>query len=116
VFISFESPAFQSVLTKASVFMILKINDLKVCKYWFKWVVNISGPSVCTKHVYGIRTIIGILPAWFRFAQCLRRYRDTKLVFPHIVNAGKYSTSFVTAIFSTLYHLQIGKYIRVKNA
>ena len=25
----------------------------------------------------------------FRFAQCLRRYRDTRLWFPHLVNAGK---------------------------
>lgn len=63
-------------------------------------------PNVCTSHLYGVRTIVGVLPAWFRFAQCLRRYRDTKLVFPHIVNAGKYSTSFFTALFSTLYHVQ----------
>lgn len=34
------------------------------------------------------------LPAWIRFMQCLRRYRDTTNVFPHLVNAGKYSTTF----------------------
>ena len=69
-----------------------------------------SGPQVCTSHLYGVRTIVGVLPAWFRFAQCLRRYRDTKLAFPHMVNAGKYSTSFFTAIFSTLYHVNKGKH------
>lgn len=67
-------------------------------------------PQVCTKHAYGIRTVVSILPAWFRFAQCLRRYRDTKLVFPHVINAGKYSTSFLTAFFSTMYHLQTELY------
>ena len=49
-----------------------------------------------------IRAIIGILPAWFRFAQCIRRYRDTREAFPHLVNAGKYSTGFFVALFSSL--------------
>ncbi|XP_021935005.1 xenotropic and polytropic retrovirus receptor 1-like isoform X2 [Zootermopsis nevadensis] len=40
--------------------------------------------------------------AWWRFAQCLRRYRDTKEAFPHLVNAGKYATSFFVMLFSTL--------------
>ncbi|KAG9069414.1 hypothetical protein KI688_010316 [Linnemannia hyalina] len=35
------------------------------------------------------------LPAWFRFLQCLRRYRDTLEWFPHLVNAGKYSASLI---------------------
>ncbi|KAF9538842.1 hypothetical protein EC957_006162 [Mortierella hygrophila] len=33
--------------------------------------------------------------AWFRFLQCLRRYRDTLEWFPHLVNAGKYSASLI---------------------
>ena len=49
-----------------------------------------------------MRVIIGILPAWFRFAQCLRRYRDTREAFPHLVNAGKYSTGFFVAVFSSI--------------
>ena len=49
-----------------------------------------------------MRVIIGLLPAWFRFAQCLRRYRDTREVFPHLVNAGKYSTGFFVAVFSSI--------------
>lgn len=52
------------------------------------------------------RPIVNCLPAWFRFAQCLRRYRDTREAFPHLVNAGKYSTTFLVVIFATLrsYH------------
>ena len=42
-----------------------------------------------------LQTILMILPSWFRFAQCLRRYRDTKQKFPHLVNAGKYASSFL---------------------
>ncbi|KAG0281227.1 hypothetical protein BGZ95_005832 [Linnemannia exigua] len=33
--------------------------------------------------------------SWFRFLQCLRRYRDTLEWFPHLVNAGKYSASLI---------------------
>jgi hypothetical protein len=41
-----------------------------------------------------LQTALMILPSWFRFAQCLRRYRDTKQKFPHLVNAGKYASGF----------------------
>lgn len=58
-------------------------------------------PEVCTTDII-IRPIVQCLPAWFRFAQCLRRYRDTREGFPHLVNAGKYSTTFLAVIFSTL--------------
>lgn len=48
------------------------------------------------------RPIVNCLPAWFRFAQCLRRYRDSREAFPHLVNAGKYSATFLVVIFATL--------------
>ncbi|CAF1137228.1 unnamed protein product [Rotaria sordida] len=41
-----------------------------------------------------LQSFLMIIPAWFRFAQCLRRYRDTKQKFPHLVNAGKYASDF----------------------
>ncbi|KAM8719781.1 hypothetical protein ACLKA7_005928 [Drosophila subpalustris] len=43
------------------------------------------------------------LPAWFRFAQCLRRFRDSgsKSV-SYLMNAGKYSTTFFVVFFSTM--------------
>lgn len=49
-----------------------------------------------------IRPVIACLPAWLRFAQCLRRYRDTREKIPHLINALKYSTTFSVVIFSTL--------------
>jgi len=61
------------------------------------------GTFVCGSVTYGVRPLVSCLPAWFRFAQCLRRYRDTRLAFPHIVNAGKYSTTFFVVLFKSLY-------------
>ena len=55
-----------------------------------------------------VRAVFSALPAWFRFAQCLRRYKDTRDAFPHLVNAGKYSTTlfvvlvkFLNGVFAT---------------
>ncbi|KAB5567086.1 hypothetical protein PHYPO_G00228730 [Pangasianodon hypophthalmus] len=62
-----------------------------------------SDDRKCNNYSYGLRAIIQCLPAWFRFVQCLRRYRDTKRAFPHLVNAGKYSTTFFVVAFSALY-------------
>ena len=49
-----------------------------------------------------LETFFILLPSWFRFAQCLRRYRDTKAKFPHLVNAGKYASGFLVSITNTL--------------
>jgi hypothetical protein len=56
----------------------------------------------CMERSYIIRPIVNCIPAWIRLAQCLRRYHDTREAFPHLVNAGKYSTTFFVVIFSTL--------------
>uniref|UniRef100_A0A1Y1L9U8 EXS domain-containing protein n=1 Tax=Photinus pyralis TaxID=7054 RepID=A0A1Y1L9U8_PHOPY len=58
--------------------------------------------SQCMEHNFITRPIVNCIPAWIRFAQCLRRYRDTKEAFPHLVNAGKYATTFFVVIFGTL--------------
>lgn len=43
------------------------------------------------------------LPAWFRFAQCLRRFRDSgSKSMSYLVNAGKYSTTFFVVFFWTM--------------
>ncbi|KAJ8668179.1 hypothetical protein QAD02_009842 [Eretmocerus hayati] len=56
----------------------------------------------CTSGSTYIRPIVNCLPAWFRFAQCIRRYRDSKEAFPHLVNAGKYATTFLVVLTMTL--------------
>jgi hypothetical protein len=56
----------------------------------------------------GYKTILRILlacwPAGIRFAQCLRRYYDSQKAFPHLYNAGKYSTTFFKIGFAALLH------------
>lgn len=63
---------------------------------------NAAYDGVCGGVTYAVRPLLACAPAWFRFAQCLRRYRDTRQAFPHMVNAGKYSTTFFVVLFSTL--------------
>lgn len=64
----------------------------------------------CMEDDFIIRPIVNCLPAWFRFAQCLRRYHDSKEAFPHLVNAGKYSTTFLVVIFATLKNFHAKNY------
>ncbi|CAG9857528.1 unnamed protein product [Phyllotreta striolata] len=56
----------------------------------------------CMEKSFIVRPLVNCIPAWLRFAQCLRRYYDSKDAFPHLVNAGKYSTTFLVVLFGTL--------------
>uniref|UniRef100_A0A1I8HB79 EXS domain-containing protein n=1 Tax=Macrostomum lignano TaxID=282301 RepID=A0A1I8HB79_9PLAT len=60
----------------------------------------------CSGLAYGLAPLFGCLPAWFRFAQCLRRYWDMpeRHAFPHLVNAGKYSMTFFATAGAVAHH------------
>ncbi|KAI4469747.1 xenotropic and polytropic retrovirus receptor 1-related [Holotrichia oblita] len=45
--------------------------------------------NYCIEKRIFLRLFIACLPPWFRFAQCLRRFRDTRETFPHLANAAK---------------------------
>jgi predicted permease len=71
------------------------VNPLKdigfICAFFFsgKW-LNSELPSTKDNEALLDYTLIVVfLPYWFRFAQCLRRFQETKLK-AHLVNAGKY--------------------------
>lgn len=66
----------------------------------------------CGTGTYGLRVVVAVLPAWWRFAQCLRRYYDTKDVNPHLINAGKYSTAFFVVTFSAVASTVISEWRR----
>ncbi|KMQ97634.1 xenotropic and polytropic retrovirus receptor 1 [Lasius niger] len=70
---------------------------------------DVTDTETCIMRELSMRPFVACLPAWFRLAQCLRRYRDTKEAFPHLLNAVKYATSFFVVIFSYL-HLTNKKY------
>ncbi|CAF4321434.1 unnamed protein product [Rotaria sp. Silwood2] len=57
-----------------------------------------------------LQTVFIVLPSWFRFAQCIRRYRDTKAKFPHLANAGKYASGFLVAITNAVRRATILEY------
>jgi hypothetical protein len=42
------------------------------------------------------------IPSSIRLVQCIRRYYDSKEKFPHLANAGKYSTSVLVAITNSI--------------
>uniref|UniRef100_A0A1B6D1A0 SPX domain-containing protein n=2 Tax=Clastoptera arizonana TaxID=38151 RepID=A0A1B6D1A0_9HEMI len=69
-----------------------------------------SGDGITCDKEFSFRPLVACLPAWFRFAQCLRRYRDTKEGFPHLANAVKYSTTFFVVLFSFLHSANTSNY------
>ena len=60
-----------------------------------------DGP-VCGRYKYGVRLFLACWPALIRFLQCIRRYYDSRKAFPHLYNAGKYSTTFFKVRISIL--------------
>lgn len=62
-----------------------------------------TGRDMCTSAA-GVRALVSIVPATVRFMQCLRRFRDTGHAHPHLINAGKYSTTYLVIIFKSLNH------------
>ncbi|CAF4084467.1 unnamed protein product [Rotaria sordida] len=61
------------------------------------WSTNLTSPAspkgiFCTGWTrFLLQAFLLALPSSLRFIQCIRRYHDTKLKFPHLVNAGKYA-------------------------
>ena len=45
------------------------------------------------------------LPPIWRLLQCLRRYKDTRNVFPHLINGGKYIMTIVSSAMLSRYRL-----------
>ncbi|KAM3914895.1 solute carrier family 53 member 1 [Leptodactylus fuscus] len=92
-----------------SLAVILMDLEFMICFYSFElqWDnpqgLITSASQTCNTYSYGVRAVVQCIPAWLRFIQCLRRYRDTKRAFPHLVNAGKYSTTFFMVTFAALY-------------
>ena len=49
---------------------------------------------------------LSALPAIWRALQCIRRYWDTRNVFPHLVNCGKYAMTILSAVFLSMYRME----------
>ncbi|XP_039965906.1 xenotropic and polytropic retrovirus receptor 1 [Bactrocera neohumeralis] len=79
------------------------------------WHKTSDGGSTCVRDISMVRPIVAILPAYWRFGQCIRRYRDTREAFPHLVNAAKYATSFFVVIFSYKFQITSDGYFTSKD-
>ena len=97
---------FSSYLFTLSAFLLrVFIFIIQICVCF-----NSPGAFESTKWFIITRAVVNIIPAWTRFWQCLRRYRDSREAFPHLVNAGKYSTTFFVVLFSTLRAIYSGAF------
>ncbi|KAG4306400.1 hypothetical protein PORY_000388 [Pneumocystis oryctolagi] len=45
------------------------------------------------------------IPGIFRFLQCLRRYYDSRNIFPHLINSGKYACTILTHILFSIWKM-----------
>lgn len=91
-----------TALTEGKTTGVVKLTDSVSLTLFF-----LAEDQICYSYSYGVRAVVQCIPAWLRFIQCLRRYRDNKRAF-HLVNAGKYSTTFFVVTFAALYSTHKG--------
>ncbi|KAI9753641.1 MAG: hypothetical protein M4579_005050 [Chaenotheca gracillima] len=73
--------------------------ELFFCLYAQHW----SNPPLCNSTNSRLLGFFTTLPGIWRALQCLRRYYDTRNIFPHLVNGGKYT-------FTILYYMSLSLY------
>ncbi|EMR10502.1 hypothetical protein PNEG_01213 [Pneumocystis murina B123] len=67
--------------------------------YYFKNLIQ------CDISHFKLMEFLQTIPGIFRFLQCLRRYYDSKHVFPHLINAGKYTCAILTYTFFSIWKI-----------
>ncbi|KAK4147228.1 uncharacterized protein C8A04DRAFT_34420 [Dichotomopilus funicola] len=79
--------------------------ELFFCLYANSW----NNPSQCNSTHSRLLGFFNALPPIWRALQCVRRYRDTRNVFPHLVNCGKYGMTILTAVLLSVYRMSDSK-------
>ncbi|XP_018614514.2 xenotropic and polytropic retrovirus receptor 1 homolog [Scleropages formosus] len=64
-----------------------------------------AGRLDCEELFRSMSCLIQCFPPWLRFAQCIRNFWDSGDTRPHLLNAGKYSTVFMTVTFAGLFSM-----------
>ncbi|KUI71464.1 hypothetical protein VM1G_07272 [Cytospora mali] len=75
--------------------------ELFFCLYANSW----ENPTICNSNHSRLLGFFACLPPIWRFLQCIRRYKDTRNVFPHLVNCGKYTASILAGVFLSVYRI-----------
>lgn len=86
------------------------------------WLISEDSP-LSTRHTWSKKIwyskilipILTLLPLWFRFNQCLRRYADTGQRFPHLANAFKYAMSQTVTLFGAFHPLYLNNNTKESN-
>ncbi|KAI0135251.1 EXS-domain-containing protein [Daldinia grandis] len=76
--------------------------ELFFCLYAHHW----SNPVQCNSNNSRLLGFFSALPPVWRALQCIRRYRDTKNVFPHLVNGGKYGMTILSSVTLSMYRMR----------
>ncbi|KAF7558672.1 hypothetical protein G7046_g5475 [Stylonectria norvegica] len=75
--------------------------ELFFCLYANNW----QNPVQCnSNHSRALGFLTALPPIW-RFLQCMRRYKDTRNVFPHLVNGGKYTATILAAVMLSMFRM-----------
>lgn len=67
---------------------------------------SFENPAQCNSSHSRLLGFFSALPPIWRVLQCLRRYYDTRNVFPHLANCGKYVMTIFTAVFLSIYRIE----------
>ena len=86
-----------------SIVVILLDIEFMLCFYSYIWPLDKhEDGKECNRNTYVVRPVISCLPAFWRLMQCLRCYYDTRR-YPHLINAGKYLTTFPVVFLFAIY-------------
>jgi hypothetical protein len=75
--------------------------ELFFCLYANYW----NNPSQCNSTSSRLLGFFTAMPAVWRALQCLRRFYDTRNVFPHLVNCGKYGMTILYYVTLSMYRI-----------
>jgi hypothetical protein len=67
--------------------------------------VSFNNPGQCNSTNSRLLGFFTTLPGIWRALQCVRRYRDTGNVFPHLVNCGKYTATILFYMSLSMWRL-----------
>ncbi|KAL6878939.1 EXS family domain-containing protein [Trichoderma novae-zelandiae] len=76
--------------------------ELFFCLYANHW----HNPGHCNSTSSRLLGFLTTLPAIWRFLQCIRRYKDTRNIFPHLVNCGKYTATILSYMTLSIYRIR----------
>ena len=76
--------------------------ELFFCLYSRHW----NEPAMCNSSHSRLLGFFTTLPGIWRALQCRRRYYDTRDVFPHLVNCGKYGFTILSGMALSLFRIE----------